>query len=88
MAHSRQSSNMVAEMITLLMMVATSAANSGPTTHVEARATATIQRGIVLKSGTTTPTASDVTPVPQRPRDCIPASKSASDCRLIVYDLP
>ena len=88
MAHSRQSSNMVSEMITLLMVVATPAANSGSNTRVEARATATIQRGIVLQSGTTTATASDITPVAQRPRDCIPASKSAPDCRLIVYDLP
>ncbi len=79
---------MVAKIITLLMLVATPPANGGPGSQVEARATATIQQGIVLQNGTTTASSSDVTPLPQRPRYCTLASKTTPQCRLIVYDLP
>lgn len=88
-AHCR---NMVADLLILLALAAAVTADNGSGVRVEARATATIERGVTLQNGRAVTRAAEVAPVRRRPRDCDPADKPSPtltpDCRLIVYDLP
>ena len=76
---------MVSALILALALVAPDASSG---TRVEARVTATIQRGITLQNGKTAARPSDIAPIAQRPRICATPDQPAAQCQLIVYDLP
>ena len=81
---------MVSALILALTLVAPDA---GSGARVEARATATIQRGVTLQNGapqfdTMAARPSDITPAARRPRTCATVDQPAGPCQLIVYDLP
>lgn len=73
---------------TLLLALALVAPDAGSAVRVEARVTATIQRGVAVQNGKAeTRTAS--LPLERRaPRGCNTPPLPGPDCRLIVFDLP
>ena len=76
---------MVSALILALALVVPDASSGA---RVEARAKATIQRGITVQNGKTAARPSDIAPIAQRPRTCATTDQPTGQCQLIVYDLP
>lgn len=76
---------MIVSLVLALAVVASDAAGGA---RAEARATATIQRGVTVQNGTAATRNIDIAAVRRAPRRCAAPEQPATFCELIVYDLP
>jgi hypothetical protein len=80
--------NMVSQILMLIALVATIPAAPRSGARVEIRVSATIQRGVTVRSQQITTDFSLLSLPSPLVRPCDTVSARQPDCHLIVYDLP
>jgi hypothetical protein len=73
---------------TLFFALALVAPDAGGAARIEARVTATIQRGVTVQNGTVESRTASLPAERRGPRLCSTPAQPGLDCRLIVFDLP